>query len=209
MKKNSSIDIKISKTLSWLLRHGAIKESLPISNDGYIDVDIILSHKSLQKFHCNFEVIKRIVENDLKQRYTLIEYLENNNKKLKIKANQGHSIHEINNLNLKKIENPKEISNIIHGTYLRYLKNIQKEGLKCMNRNHIHFTSNENFHENLSGFRNNCEILIYIDIEKAINDGIEFFLSENNVILSSGINNCIKPEYFLKIIYRKTKKIIK
>lgn len=34
-------DIEISKLLSYVLRHGALKEKLEIDAEGYIDVEII------------------------------------------------------------------------------------------------------------------------------------------------------------------------
>lgn len=81
-------DIFISKTLSWILRHGARQESLPISSDGYIEIKVILNCKQL-KGKCTTEDICRIVENNNKRRFTL---RTNRNGNLEIKANQGHSI---------------------------------------------------------------------------------------------------------------------
>lgn len=39
----------------------------------------------------------------------------------------------------------------------------------------------------ISGMRLNSQVLIFIDIQKAIEDGIEFFLSQNGVVLTPGI----------------------
>ena len=48
--------------------------------------------------------------------------------------------------------------------------------------------------------RSNCEIIIHIDIENAINDGgLDFYKSSNNVILTKGP---ILPRYFSKCIRR-------
>jgi len=55
--------------------------------------------------------------------------------------------------------------------------------------------------------RYNYEIAIYIDSEKAMNDGMEFFISENGVILSSGFNNIIDKKYFKKITEKNGKEI--
>lgn len=80
-------DIHISKTLSWLLRHGAVKERLPINPDGFINVQTILQHRSLRG-KCSVEDIKRIVENNDKQRFALRSF----DNVLEIRANQGHSV---------------------------------------------------------------------------------------------------------------------
>ena len=47
------------------------------------------------------------------------------------------------------------------------------------------------------------EILIYLDVEKALADGIKLFRSANNVILSPGINGIIPAKYFLKVVDRR------
>ena len=67
-----------------------------------------------------------------------------------------------------------------------------------MSRNHIHFAK----HKNLSsGIRRNAEVYIYIDIEKAMKDGIKFYESDNGVILSPGVGEkgVIDSKYFSKV----------
>lgn len=48
----------------------------------------------------------------------------------------------------------------------------------------------------ISGMRSSCNTYIEIDMEKAMSEGVKFYLSENNVILSNGING-ILPRVFL------------
>ena len=55
--------------------------------------------------------------------------------------------------------------------------------------------------------RFNYEIAIYIDSKKAMKDGMEFFISENEVILTKGINNRIDKKYFKKICKRNGEEI--
>jgi len=43
----------------------------------------------------------------------------------------------------------------------------------------------------ISGARLTCDAFIEIDVEKAMEDGIEFYRSDNGVILSSGFNGVI------------------
>lgn len=69
-----------------------------------------------------------------------------------------------------------------------------------MNRNHIHFSIGKpGENEVISGMRYSSEILIYIDVERAMKDGIVFQLSSNNVILSKGIDNILGTNYFKKV----------
>lgn len=78
---------KLSRTLSWLLRHAAVKEGLTLSSNGFIPVSEILNHKNLRgKFSA--EDVEFVVKTDNKQRFTL----RKNNNLLEIRANQGHSL---------------------------------------------------------------------------------------------------------------------
>jgi 2'-phosphotransferase len=65
-----------------------------------------------------------------------------------------------------------------------------------MNRTYIHFASAPNAK---SGFRKSSDVLIHIDMPKAMSDGIKFFMSVNGVILSDGIDGIIESKYFSKI----------
>ena len=51
----------------------------------------------------------------------------------------------------------------------------------------------------ISEMRKNCEIFIYINIVKAMNDGIVFYKSSNGVILTSGKNCILSNIYFKKV----------
>lgn len=73
-----------------------------------------------------------------------------------------------------------------------------------MGRNHIHFAPGT-LREGCITMRANVDIYIYIDLERALKDGILFFQSSNNVVLSSGNGDgFIEPQYFLKVIDVKT-----
>lgn len=189
-------DVQLSKKLSYVLRHKAVNMGFNIDEAGYILLDEILNH--IQFKNCTFNQIKNIVDNCDKQRFSLIK----RNDKYYIRANQGHTIRTISDDNLlTKITNPRQIPICIHGTYNKYLPSILRNGLSRMSRNHIHFACGETYDKNvISGMRTSCEIKIYINTERAMNDNISFYKSENNVILSVGINGVIPPKYFEKII---------
>ena len=48
------------------------------------------------------------------------------------------------------------------------------------------------------------EILIHLNLQYAIKEGFNFYLSENEVIVSSGINKIICTTYFKKVICTQT-----
>eukprot|EP01027_Heterolobosea_sp_BB2_P018444 GEZU01025977.1.p1 GENE.GEZU01025977.1~~GEZU01025977.1.p1 ORF type:complete len:235 (+),score=76.74 GEZU01025977.1:507-1211(+) len=181
----------ISKSLSYLLRHGAIKSGLKMRDDGFVALSEILA---MPKFRgVSEDQIREIVASCPKQRFKLNE----EDGKLYIRANQGHSI-QVKKLDLKPITNPDEAPIVVHGTYYKPWDLIKKTGLSRMSRTHIHFAAGEpGTKEVISGMRNSAQVFIYVDIKEALKDGIPFFRSENNVILSPGP---IAPYYFHKVV---------
>lgn len=73
-----------------------------------------------------------------------------------------------------------------------------------MSRNHIHFAPGLPQEDGvISGMRKSCDVYIYIDMVQAIKDGIDFYISSNNVILTEGIKGVLPPKYFKKVLTRK------
>lgn len=182
----------LSKKLSFILRHGAEKMGFKMMPGGFLWVDEILRRNEYRDF--TEEDIKHIVKTNDKQRFSLVA---DDNGRLKIRANQGHSV-EVDGLELTPITDPSEAPEVIHGTYLKSWDIIKKQGLNKMGRNHIHFAAGEPGENGvISGMRSSCEVIIKLNMEKAIKGGLKFFRSANNVILSPGdADGFIRPCYF-------------
>ena len=125
-----------------------------------------------------------------------------------IRATQGHSIKTVEAASLLEPlsldDESKLPETVVHGTFHGVWPLIlQTGGLKRMNRNHVHFATGPSLEsvlelqaENkkpskdnsvISGMRGDAQILIYIDIKKALAAGCPFWRSENGVILSEGL----------------------
>jgi 2'-phosphotransferase len=85
---------------------------------------------------------------------------------------------------------------VIHGTNDESWQKIQNFGLCKMQRNHIHFTSGYPEDKPISGMRSSCSLFVELDVQLAIENGYEFYRSQNGVILSEGINGFIPKVYF-------------
>lgn len=193
-----SREIAVSKLLSYLLRHGARKEGLKIGDDGYVELAVVLNHVQMRSKGVTAEEVTKIVETNDKRRFSLVQ----RGAGWFIKANQGHSLTEVNKLSLTEVltvDHP-----VVHGTYYRNWVTIKVEGLKRMSRNHIHLavTDVTTTGCQISGFRSNCDLLIYVDFPAARADGVRFYRSENNVILTEGIDGVLSPKYFLRVFDR-------
>ncbi|KAG7093546.1 hypothetical protein E1B28_007216 [Marasmius oreades] len=202
--------VRLSKTISWLLRHGAEGNGLPIRSDGFVKVKDLLKTAELREL--DFTTLEKVVEMDEKQRFT-ISYephtgAPGSSSQLEhwwIRANQGHSLTSVVDLELKRLKSPEDVPMAIHGTSAQAWKTIATEGLSRKSRNHIHLAQGLIKDGIISGTRSGVRVLIYIDLEKAMSDGIKFYLSSNGVVLTEGENGILKPKYFRKVeTLRKT-----
>ena len=54
--------------------------------------------------------------------------------------------------------------------------------------------------------RKSCDIYIYVDLKRALQDGIKFYLSKNNVILTTGNSDgFLQPKYFAQVVKKTSK----
>ncbi|MER0437944.1 RNA 2'-phosphotransferase [Emticicia sp. W12TSBA100-4] len=163
---------QISKYLSLILRHQPQSIGLVLDPNGWADVDELLN-KSKLKF--SFQQLVEVVEKNDKQRFILSD------DQTKIRANQGHSIKI--DLDLTP-QIPPPI--LYHGTVEKYLDSIRTEGLKKMNRNHVHLSKDIETAQKV-GNRRGIAIILKIDAEAMNNDKILFYCSENGVWLTDNV----------------------
>ncbi|KAM8939904.1 tRNA 2'-phosphotransferase 1 [Pelodytes ibericus] len=195
-------NVHLSKLLSYALRHGAVSLKLPMGPDGFVPVSSLLVLPQFRSY--SQEDIERVVRCNDKQRFAL-RHSETEGS-LEIRANQGHTLQVEVDLTPVGTELPHQA---IHGTYLRSWPAILQHGLSRMKRTHIHL-SRELPGEGegvISGMRNDCEVAIFIDLEKAVADGIPFFWSSNHVLLTPGNNDGILlTKYFLQALQLRPKR---
>eukprot|EP00124_Ichthyophonus_hoferi_P003064 Ihof_evm5s243 gene=Ihof_evmTU5s243 len=186
-------DVQLSRKLSKTLRHKAAEQNIPMRSDGYVLVSTLLGHREYKGF--TLEEIKEVVANSDKQRYCLAE----EDGQLWIRANQGHSVKV--DVAMTPIQSANEVPIAVHGTYKRYWPMIREKGLSVMNRNHIHLAPGLPKHDGvISGMRASSELYIYINMKLALDDGMPFYRSANNVILTPGFNGFIPVKYFSQVL---------
>ena len=180
---------KVSKSLSWLLRHGAGESGITLTQDGYADwADIC----KLQRFRgVSVETVERIVADCRKQRFKLIR--DPNTGATLIRANQGHTVTTVD---AEKLLTPLTLADldsypyVVHGTTAHAWPMIKNTGLNKMGRNHIHFAIGLPKDAGvISGMRASSAVLIELDLAKVLAAGnIPMYISTNKVILSPGLN---------------------
>ncbi|KAF9133408.1 tRNA 2'-phosphotransferase 1 [Mortierella sp. 14UC] len=204
--RGDSPTVRLSKALSWLLRHNAVSQGIAIRPDGYVKITAVLGHPKFKDF--TLDDIIRVVDTNEKKRFEILEDAQG--QKEYIRAVQGHSIAEVAELGYVEIIDVAQIPTAVHGTMFNKWRFIGKQGLSKMNRNHIHMAHGLPGEDGvISGMRQRCDLYIHVDTAKALGDGIKFYRSSNNVILSDGKNGdgFIPPKYFSRVV-RSTGEVI-
>ena len=189
--------MSMERPLVKLLRHTALDRGLNVSSGGYVLVDDI---RKLPDFNSlTDEDVINACKKSGKQR---LRY-KNENDKLFIKAEQGHSrslgkvLKDDELLTELKIEDADKYPVVVHGSFKKYDKLIQESGgLSVMDRKHVHFAIGLPGETGvISGMRKKCDRFYYLDLKALIESGVRCYISGNNVILSSGVNGKIGLKY--------------
>jgi 2'-phosphotransferase len=128
---------------------------------------------------------------------------------------------------------------VVHGTYLCFWPAIEAAGgLKPMDRNHVHFSTGlpsawaraeaedtaaqaadgssqsggDKTIDAISGMRQDAELLVYIDVEKAMQEApaMKWWMSDNGVVLTEGDENGLVPlRFFRRVVGRPGLKVRK
>lgn len=187
---------RLSKKMSWFLRHGAVSCDVVMGSDGYVRVNDMLRQTEFNRY--TIEDVMRCVSENKKLRFcTKVE-----EGVTYIRAQQGHSLKIVDPERLlTRITDSADCPVCLHGTHIERLDDILKTGLKTMDRNHIHFTpgANNKIGPIVSGARSSSNTFIHVDVQKAMANGIKFYRSTNNVILTAGIEGTLPTEFFIKV----------
>lgn len=167
---------KISKFLSYVLRHHPELINLNLDENGWADVNELISKSTNDSQGFTFEELNEIVETNDKKRFIF------NEDKTRIRANQGHSI-EID-LALKSQQPPEFL---YHGTAQNNVGSILEKGIEKRSRQHVHLSQDKETAAKV-GMRHGKPTILTIKTGKMFEEGIEFYLSDNEVWLTDFVD---------------------
>lgn len=177
---NNKKEVKLSKFLSFVLRHKPEEINLELDKNGWADInELIQKSKEHQDLTFSEDDLFFIVKNNAKQRFMLSD------DKTKVKANQGHSIQV--ELGLVDTAPPEYL---YHGTAEQFIDIILKEGVKPMKRHDVHLSFSKEV-ANSVGIRHGKSVVLRIKTKQMHKDGFTFQCTANNVWLTKHI----EPKY--------------
>ena len=164
-----------SRKLTYVLRHEAVNLVMTVDHEGYVNIMEIQNHQLFRKFRpVTVEKLQNIIDMDEKQRFSMIQRGDSSF----IRANQSHSgdvaAQLVDEKMLKPLLNSKDHPICVHGTDKdAWTKITASGGLSKMALKHIHMSSqHKGSSDMINGMRKRSNVMIYIDLDKAIVAGI-------------------------------------
>ena len=167
--------VRLSKTLSYWLRHRPDAADLLLDAQGWTDVDAVLAALANQGLPADIDSLLHVVEANDKQRFELSPDLA------RIRARQGHSVPV--DLDWPVVAPPELL---FHGTVARALPAIRAEGLKSMRRHHVHLSPDRRTAERV-GARRGAAVVLTVRAAELAATGQPFRLTANNVWLTGHV----------------------
>jgi putative RNA 2'-phosphotransferase len=177
MPKTDAEITRISKTLSYHLRHRSDALGITLEPGGWVRVDALLAALARNGTAISRAELDEVVARNSKQRFAFDAGGE------RIRANQGHSVDV--DLELEPVEPPAVL---FHGTSRRTLDAILRDGLRKMGRHHVHLSADT------AGARHGAPVVLAVDAAAMHAAGHVFFLSANGVWLVDAV-----PPAFLRL----------
>jgi putative RNA 2'-phosphotransferase len=173
-------DTEISKFLSYVLRHAPQEIGLVLDGEGWTDY-ADLSRKVCAKLSVTDADIRRVIDENSKKRFTLSGD--------RIRAAQGHSVDV--KLELQPVPPP---ASLYHGTTAAAWEKIRIEGLKPMDRTHVHLSPDLDTARLVAVRRKGPHILLTVDAAAMAAQGYAFLVADNGVWLAAQV-----PPQFLSV----------
>lgn len=173
--------IRVSKFLSYILRHNPYNFGLQPDEYGFVDLEKVIEilQTKFPKFDaCRF---RKLILNEFQERF---EVREN-----KIRARYGHTIE------VKPLGMEENIPNVLyHGTARRNLKSILTEGLKSQRRKFVHLSTDKQSALRVGKRYDSQPVILKIDVRKAKSKGVKFWKEGNVVVATDVPAECIQIE---------------
>lgn len=167
--------VTVSKFLSKVLRHEPEAHGLVLEPGGWVAVNDLIAAVGRAGISLSRGELDAIVAGSEKQRFAFDGPGD------KIRANQGHSVHV--DLQLSPATPP---AILYHGTVAAALPAIRLEGLRKMDRHHVHLSA-DLVTANRVGSRRGKPVILEIDAAAMVADGFPFFVSANGVWLTDAV----------------------
>ncbi|MFH1680953.1 MAG: RNA 2'-phosphotransferase [Candidatus Eisenbacteria bacterium] len=167
--------VKMSKLLSYILRHHPEEEGLSMDDHGWVVVRELLPTRGARKLGMTHALLVRVVAENDKQRY------EFDGDGVRIRARYGHSVAVL--LDRTALAPPEHL---YHGTSSRAVYSIRGEGLNKRDRLYVHLCADPETARGV-GARHGRPVVLVIRAREMHGRGHEFFLCGKDIWLTESV----------------------
>jgi len=168
-------DRRISKRLSYVLRHDPGSVGVVLDAAGWVEVDVLLSALARSGLRLSRARLDEVVAGNDKQRFAYDPAGR------RIRASQGHSVRV--ELGLPALEPPAVL---FHGTATRFVPAILREGLRRGKRHAVHLSADA-VTARAVGARRGPATVLEVDAAGLAASGAVFSRSDNGVWLVDSV----------------------
>jgi len=168
---------KLSKHLSYILRHDPGTANLELDEEGFAPLNEVISHLKESGYEwIDLEKIEKLVMESDRNRFEIDGG--------RIRALYGHSVE----VQIDGEFEPPEL--LYHGTSPEVLSSIFENGLKPMRRKYVHLSRGEEEAFNVGKRHHPEPVVLEVWAKKAYLEGVVFY-DRGDVVLVE----CVPPEY--------------
>jgi len=175
----SKFENQLSRFLSLVLRHNPASIGLQLDENGWAKMADLIDCMNRHGKRVDHAMILRIVETSDKKRFRLSD------DGMSIRANQGHSI-EID----LKLEEKLPPQWLYHGTAVKSMPAIVREGLSKQSRQHVHLSVDRETAKKV-GARHGKPVVLEVAAQLMAQHGYRFYQAENGIWLTEHV----PPDY--------------
>jgi putative RNA 2'-phosphotransferase len=166
---------KISKFLSYVLRHRPDEIGVVLDNAGWVAIDQLLAACAAHGTAIARAELDFVVAHNDKKRFAISEDGQ------QIRASQGHSTEVELGYEPRQ---PPEV--LYHGTATRHVAGIREQGLVKGKRHHVHLSDTEAT-ARLVGQRHGHVVVLQVRAGEMARAGFTFYISANGVWLTDAV----------------------
>jgi putative RNA 2'-phosphotransferase len=164
---------RTSRKLAYVLRHRPDSVGLTLTADGWVAVDDLLRAFARSGTRITRADLEQVVETNDKRRFVIDGD--------RIRAHQGHSVAV--DLDLPEC---RPAGALFHGTTRHNLDAIFLDGLVRGTRHHVHLSADPDTARAV-GARHGSPVVLRVDAEAMLAEGMRFYLSGNGVWLTDHV----------------------
>jgi putative RNA 2'-phosphotransferase len=168
---------KLSKEISYALRHAPHEYELELDEHGWVDVEQLLASLHEQAVWSDLKEsdLHFMISQSDKKRHEIVDG--------KIRALYGHSTPK---KIIKKEEEPPAV--LLHGTPNKFVSLILEKGLIPKGRQYVHLSEELETALQVGKRRDDEPVILKIDAKKAWQDGVKFYHGNEMVWLADRID---------------------